>query len=195
MSEKNMDLKRIAIDEQICALLQQRKELSSLTPGFPSDETISEWAQKYGFDDTFLATFFHLMKTEKYYKSKVEPSGFRHYIPVLQTVGVGERLYTVSYIRQYENASVVQLLVDWDEQQEPYHDIRKKLDRKHVGLFIEGPYECRYNGTSGSDGHECTKFIVTPPLPDDIKGLDFVFTQYEDVFEEKPTGFAVTIHC
>jgi len=29
---------------------------------------------------------------------------------------------------------------------------------------------------------------VTPPLPEDIQGFDFVFTQYKDVFEEKPTG-------
>ncbi len=49
-------------------------------------------------------------------------------------------------------------------------------------------------GTRGSNGHERSTFIVTPPLPEDIQGFDFVFTQYEDVFEEKPTGWAVTIH-
>ncbi|WCH49730.1 hypothetical protein [Lysinibacillus sp. OF-1] len=183
-SSNSYDLKLVAIDEQIYALLQQRKEVCSHTPDFPSDEIISEWAQQYGFDHTFLAMFFHLMRREKYYNPKVEPAGFRHYIPVLQTVEKGGRLYTLSSIRQYENASIVQLLVDWDEQQEPEQTIQ----------LIDESYECQIRGTRGSNGHESSTFIVTPPLPEDIQGFDFVFTQYEDVFEEKPTGWAVTIH-
>jgi hypothetical protein len=190
---KYNDSRLILIDEQICALLKQRKAQSSHTSGFPSDDTISEWAQRYGFDDTYLAMFFQLMKSEKYYTPKVEPTGFRHYIPVLKTVEKKERLYTVSYIRQYDNASVVQLLIDWDEQQEPQLTIQQKLERNHLGLFIDASYECRSKGTSGTNGHESSTYVVTPPLPDDIRGFHFVFTEYEDVFEEKPTGWAVTI--
>ncbi|MBX8945585.1 hypothetical protein RKS58_11240 [Lysinibacillus capsici] len=196
MSEQHSkynDSRLVTIDEQICTLLQQRKEQAALTPGLPSDDTISKWAQQYGFDDTFLALFFQLIKSEKYYTSKVEPSGFRHYIPVLKTVTKGERLYTVSYVRQYDNASVVQLLIDWDEQQEPQLTIQQKLERKHFGLYIDASYECRSKGTGGSNGHESSTYVVTPPLPDDLRGLHFVFTEYEDAFEEKPTGWAITI--
>lgn len=196
MSEQHSkynDSRLVTIDEQICALLQQRKEQAAHTPGLPSDDTISKWAQQYGFDDTFLALFFQLIKSEKYYTSKVEPSGFRHYIPVLKTVEKGERLYTVSYVRQYDNASVVQLLIDWDEQQEPQLTIQQKLQRNHFGLYIDASYECRTKGTGGSNGHESSTYVVTPPLPDDLRGLHFVFTEYEDAFEEKPTGWAVTI--
>jgi len=196
MSEQHSkynDSRLVTIDEQICTLLQQRKEQAALTPGLPSDDTISKWAQQYGFDDTFLALFFQLIKSEKYYTSKVEPSGFRHYIPVLKTVEKGERLYTVSYVRQYDNASVVQLLIDWDEQQEPQLTIQQKLERKHFGLYIDASYECRSKGTGGSNGHESSTYVVTPPLPDDLRGLHFVFTEYEDAFEEKPTGWGITI--
>ncbi|WP_312128852.1 hypothetical protein [Lysinibacillus capsici] len=196
MSEQHSkynDSRLVTIDEQICALLQQRKEQAAHTPGLPSDDTISKWAQQYGFDDTFLALFFQLIKSEKYYTSKVEPSGFRHYIPVLKTVEKGERLYTVSYVRQYDNASVVKLLIDWDEQQEPQLTIQQKLQRNHFGLYIDVSYECRTKGTGGSNGHESSTYVVTPPLPDDLRGLHFVFTEYEDAFEEKPTGWAVTI--
>lgn len=196
MSEQHSkynDSRLATIDEQICALLQQRKEQAAHDPGLPSDDTISKWAQQYGFDDTFLALIFQLIKSEKYYTSKVEPSGFRHYIPVLKTVEKGERLYTVSYVRQYDNASVVQLLIDWDEQQEPQLTIQQKLQRKHFGLYIDASYECRSKGTGGSNGHESSTYVVTPPLPDDLRGLHFVFTEYEDAFEEKPTGWAITI--
>ncbi|MFL1998741.1 hypothetical protein VYF65_004543 [Lysinibacillus irui] len=196
MPSKGYDDPRLEeIDEQICVLLQLRKEQFSHTPGFPTDETISEWAQRYGLDDLFLTMLFSLIRSEKYYQSKVEPTGFLQYIPVLQTVEAGERLYTVSYIRQYKNASVVQLLIDWDAQQDATQRIHEKLDCKYLKLFIDDHYECRNTGASGSDGHESNKFVVTPPLPDDIQGLDFVFTEYHDVFEEKPTGFTVTMHC
>ena len=34
----------ILIDEQICALLKQRKDVSNDNPSFPSDDVISNWA-------------------------------------------------------------------------------------------------------------------------------------------------------
>ncbi|KOY83492.1 hypothetical protein I6G82_07095 [Lysinibacillus macroides] len=169
-----------AIDEQICVHLQQRKELVSHKPRFPSDETIREWTQQYGFEETFLARIFSWLRSEKYYQPHVEPTDFHRYFPVLQSVDINKRLYTVSVIRQYHHASVGQLLVDGDALQEPVQDIREKLKRHHFGSFI-------------SDHYECHTFIVTPPLPDHIEGLDFIFTEYKDVFEEPSTGFEVTI--
>ncbi|WP_445480593.1 hypothetical protein ACULLL_10775 [Lysinibacillus irui] len=195
MPSKGYDPRLEALDEQICVLLQQRKEQFRHTLGFPTDETILEWAQKYGFNDLFLAMIFSLMRSEKYYESKVEPTGFRQCIPVLQTVEAGEQLYTVSYIRQYENASVVQLLIDWDVQQDATQHILGMLERECLGLFIDDHDECRNTGASGSDGHESNKFVVTPLIPDDIQGLDFVFTEYHDVFEGKSTRYTVTMHC
>lgn len=187
--------KRLAIDEQICALLFQRKELSAHTKDSPTDEMMKEWAQKYGLDDTYLAMIFSVVKSEKYYQSRVEPVGFRHYIPVLQSQEVGDRIYTISYVRQYENASVVQLLIDWDYEEDSYQDIRQRLNRNYLGLFIDHHYKCQHEGASGSDGHVSNRYVVTPPLPNDIQGFSFIFTEYKDVFEEKPTGFTVTMHC
>ncbi|MCR8852577.1 hypothetical protein [Lysinibacillus fusiformis] len=187
--------KRLAIDEQICALLFQRKELSAHTKDSPTDEMMKEWAQKYGLDDTYLAMIFSVIKSEKHYQSRVEPVGFRHYIPVLQSQEVGDRIYTISYVRQYENASVVQLLIDWDYEEDSYQDIRQRLNRNYLGLFIDHHYECQHKGASGSGGHVSNRYVVTPPLPNDIQGFSFIFTEYKDVFEEKPTGLTVTMHC
>ena len=193
MNEHLATNKLHAIDEQICALLQQRKELINHKPSLPSAETIKEWAQQYGFEEAFLAMIFSWLRPEKYYQPRVEPTGFRRYLPVLQSVEINKRLYTVAVIRQYHNASVVQLLVDWDAQQAPVQDIREKLKHHHFGLFISDHYKCRNKGIKGLEGHECHTFIVTPPLPDHIEGLNFIFTEYKDVFEEQSTGFEVTI--
>lgn len=38
------DERLITIDEQICSLLKQRKDISDNNPGFPSDDVISNWA-------------------------------------------------------------------------------------------------------------------------------------------------------
>lgn len=41
------------IDEQICALIKQRKERSDNNPGFPSFEYISDWAAKFELYEDF----------------------------------------------------------------------------------------------------------------------------------------------
>lgn len=47
--------KRISsIDEQICALLKRRKDISDSNPGFPSNEYISSWAGKYDLYEDLL---------------------------------------------------------------------------------------------------------------------------------------------
>lgn len=41
------DERLYTIDEKICALLKERKELSAGDPGFPHDEAIYKWAKQY----------------------------------------------------------------------------------------------------------------------------------------------------
>ena len=36
-------------------------------------------------------------------------------------------------------------------------------------------------------------FVVTPPFPDDISGLDLLFKEYHDHFRDKPTGLEFVI--
>ncbi|MFY0518584.1 hypothetical protein [Lysinibacillus sp. UGB7] len=187
------DEQLLTIDEQICALIQQRRNLSNNNPGLPPDEAMSIWAKKYGFYEAYLASLFYMMRTENHYKPRVEPTDFRKYIPVLKSLEKDGRNYTVSFIRQYENASVVQLLVDWDATNDTPINLIQKSSRNHFELSLGEPYECRLDRSGGSTGHYSTNFVVTPPLPDDIAGLDFVFKEYSDVFGEKPTGLAIVM--
>ena len=36
-------------------------------------------------------------------------------------------------------------------------------------------------------------FVVSPPLPDNISGLNLVFKEYHSPFKDKPTGLEVEI--
>ncbi|MGE7093636.1 hypothetical protein ACQKII_19700 [Lysinibacillus sp. NPDC048646] len=181
------------IDEQICALLKERKDLSSNNPGLPPDEAISKWAKKYDFYEVYLASLFQMIRMEDYYKPRVEPTGFRKHVPVLKSIEIAERNYTVSFIRQYENASVVQLLVDWDATNDSPIHLMQKSSRNHFELLLGEQYECQRDRSGGSTGHDSSNFIVTPPLPDNIAGQEFVFKEYSDVFRETPTGLEIVI--
>lgn len=51
----------LPIDEQICALLKKRKDLSNNNPGFPSDDAISNWVIKYDLYEDYLSSFFQTL--------------------------------------------------------------------------------------------------------------------------------------
>ncbi|MGE7693939.1 hypothetical protein ACQKNC_07440 [Lysinibacillus sp. NPDC094177] len=189
------DHQLFTIDEQICTLINQRNHLSNNNPGFPPDEALARWAKKYGFYEAFLASLFGVMRTEEYYKPRVEPTDFRKHIPVLKSIEVDERFYTVTYIRQYQNASVVQLLTDWDPRQESNVHVRHNYTHNSFELFVGEEYDCWIDSGGGTNGHDSCTFIVSPPLPDNIKGLDFVFKEYSDAFGEKSTGLMITIQA
>ena len=47
-----------AIDEQICVLIKQRKDISNYNPGFPTKKLISDWSKKYNLYEEFLNGVF-----------------------------------------------------------------------------------------------------------------------------------------
>lgn len=191
-SSNNYDEQLFSIDEQICTLLKKRKELSIDHPGFPPDEVLSKWATKFDLYEEYLSSLFGTVRMYDYFKPKVEPSGFRKHLPVLKSVEVDEKLYTVTFIRQFENTSVIHLNIDWNETIDTRIDLR--LNHNHFALFIEEAYDCRNDRSSGSTGNFMHTFIVSPPLPDDISGTTLVFKEYSDVFNDKATGLEIVIH-
>ncbi|MBP1081393.1 MULTISPECIES: hypothetical protein [Bacillus] len=77
------DERILSINEQICALLKQRKEISNNNPGFPPLEEISRWAEEYGHYEELLRSIFLTLMDEDEFRPVVEPKDFRKYIPVL----------------------------------------------------------------------------------------------------------------
>ncbi len=188
------DEQLLQVDEQICALLKQRKVLSNNKPGLPPNDVLSNWAGKYDLYEEFLLHFFETMRHEHLFKSRIEPTGFRKHLSVLKAIEIDERIYSVTVIRQYENASVIQLHVDWDEPNDSRIDINNKHHLKNFELYIGEQYDCRSDRAGGSTGHYTYNFIVSPPVPDDISGLDLIFKEYSDTLKEKETGLEIVMH-
>jgi hypothetical protein len=179
-----------SIDEKICELFQKRKDLSDHNPGFPPFELISDWAKKFGLYEELLKSVFGTLRNEEQFKPIIEPKGYKKHISVLKSVEKNNRFYTVPFIRQFENASVVQLTIDWNSTTEtpgerPHHTFFE--------LFIGDKYDCRMINGSGSSGHESNHFVVSPSLPDKLSGLDLVFREFRTPFKEQPTGLEIVM--
>ncbi len=182
-----------SIDEQICHLIKQRKDLSNNNPGFPTKHLIASWSKEYNFYEDFLNSIFADFLNEDIYRPIVEPKGYLKNIPILKSFERDDKFYSVTFVRQFENASVVHLNIDSNSTD----DVSEWHQREHTHfeLSIEGEkthYDCRNDGGGGTMGHETFTFIVSPALPDDTSKFKLVFKEYKVPFQ-KPTGFEFVI--
>ena len=124
---------------------------------------------------------------EDHYEPTIEPVEFQKYLPVLKAYGDQKVLYTVTYIRQYANASVLYLHMDWEEKEDAnfYPDM--------LDLIINDAYVCRSEGGGGTTGHMSSSYIISPALPDDLTEIELVFKEAGRPFTENPTGFEFSI--
>lgn len=74
---EHYDEKIKQIDEKICELINQRKEMSNNNPGYPPFEYISNWARKFDLYEDLLKSVFSSLWNEKIYMPFVEPEQFR----------------------------------------------------------------------------------------------------------------------
>lgn len=156
------------IDEQICALLAKRKELSENNPGFPHLDRISAWCQRYKLNEDLLRRIFGYMYGEHHFLPQVEPTGFLKFVPILKSVEIDSVMYAVTHMKQYSNASVVYIETEVNTA-EPY----ARLGHAGFELFISPEYQCRSNGGYGQKKGMQHSFVVTPSLPDDMTGVEF----------------------
>ncbi len=128
----------VPIDEQICALIAKRKELSKNNPGFPPLGTISAWCQEYQLNEHVIRNVFRTLFNEHKLIADIEPDGLIKYISVLKSAEVDGTLNTVTHIKQYKNASVVYIETEVTNAQ-----LYISLQRNQFELFISPEYHCR----------------------------------------------------
>lgn len=195
MSQTNKfdDKNILAIDEQICALMKERKEILKNKTSCPSEETIAEWAKKYGLYEDQLTSIFLVIRNEKHFQPMVVPTDFQKRIPVFQYAEIEDTVYTITFISQYANSSVVHFNTD---QEECNDENEISISHDHYQFFeldLGKDFSCRDGGGSGSNGHSTHKYIITPPLPNDLSGIEFNFKEVDEPYNAEPTGFEFTI--
>ncbi|MCM3628737.1 hypothetical protein M3194_15440 [Paenibacillus glycanilyticus] len=182
------DARLFKIDEQLCALLQERREISNHNPGYPPFKSIECWADRYHLYPDLLKSLFGILMNEEEYLPVIEPSDFRKYVPVLRHVEQDNQVYTLTGIRQYENASVVNLSIHGDYRERDYEAQRKHT---HIELELGEGFRCHIDQGTSTGGDAAYGFVVSPALPDDLAGITFVFSEYERPLRRKPTGMEI----
>ncbi|MFD0050943.1 hypothetical protein ACFVHQ_16655 [Actinomycetes bacterium NPDC127524] len=188
---KYYDESIIKIDEQTCALLKKRREQSNSNPGIPAAGLLKKWASEYELYEDLLRGLFSMLRDEETFRPIVEPNQYRKLLSVLKLVEKEDSVYSVTFIKQYKNASVVNLNIDREIPSGP--DDRENRFNGLWELKINGDYYCRMTGGGGSDGHISYKFVVSPPLPDSLSGLELVFTENRNPFFDKRAGKEMSV--
>ncbi|WP_246238756.1 hypothetical protein [Paenibacillus anseongensis] len=135
-----------------------------------------------------MKSVFHVLRNEEHYKPIVEPCGFRKNIPILKYKEHEEFFYTVTSMRQYSNASLITFNIDWDVMSDLYV---KSTKTKHFELYLGEAYHCRMDSGGGSSGHLSINYVISPALPDDISGMNFVFREFNSPLKDTSTGFEI----
>lgn len=179
-----------SIDHQICSLIQHRKELSNNNPGFPPLQQIALWAKEFGLYEDFLRALFSHLRNEDRYRPYEEPDQFLKLIPILRSTERDGVVYTVTYIRQYNNASLVYVHADQDPTSVAMPRAEHRHGHRHFALSVGEEFECRNQGAGGSPEAYTYRFVVTPALPDTLYGIGITLYELKSPFGD-PTGFEV----
>jgi len=159
------------IDEEICALLAKRKEISQDNPGFPQPDSITAWSQQYGLNEDMMRIFFGTMYNERRFLEHVVPTEFLKFVPILKSVEIDGVLYAITHMKQYSNASVIYIEIEVNIA-EPY----VRLGHAGFELFISPEYQCQPDRGCGHSKGMQHSFVVSPPLPDDVTAVEFCLT-------------------
>ncbi|MCY0875359.1 MAG: hypothetical protein OWT28_03665 [Firmicutes bacterium] len=162
-----------AIDEKLCEFIAKRKTLSHGNPGYPPMAQVETWAVQFGLYENYLHSLFHVLLNEDIHRPRVEPAEYLGMIPVLRLAETEGRVFLVSYLRQYQNATVLHLEIE-DFVEEP--STEKPHGHVEWSVSISPEYESYWAGGGGSHNRWSHKFVVTPSLPDDVSHICFAFT-------------------
>lgn len=138
---------------------------------FPPDKVISSLADQFGFRKEHVESFFTTIEMENRFTPDVVPIEFKKYVPLLKSYEKEDVMYTVTYIRQYSNASVLYLDIDWEENTA----FESNDGPDFFELSIDDTYICRLETGGGARGHMSFNYIISLPLPDDLTGIEFFF--------------------
>ena len=178
-----------SIDEKICDLLNQRKNYAGKKMSFPPDKVISSLADQFGFREEYIESFFTTIEMENSFTPDIVPIEFKKYVPLLKAYEKEEVMYTVTFIRQYSNASVLYLNIDWEENAA----FESNNGPDFFELSIDDTYICRSETGGGTTGHMSFNYIISPALPDDLTGIEFLFKEPGWPFKKEFTGFEFAI--
>ncbi|AEW07021.1 hypothetical protein Sulac_3593 (plasmid) [Sulfobacillus acidophilus DSM 10332] len=152
-----------SIDMATARLLKRRQKISHDLPGLPPKALVAQWAEQcqvsaHDLERVFV-TLYHLSES----RHRVRPEGFRAFIPLARSRSQDGATYTILSLRQYDNASVVRVTVE----------VENNAPATMPGLMLDldAPFRAWSTHGGGSQSWIQQDFVVAPPLPDNVDGI------------------------
>lgn len=159
------------IDEQLISLIAARQSLTKGKRSTPSYEQIKDWAQVYGVDEAEIGSLFHQLQSSSRPSFPNKLGQLLNVVPIMKKSTVDSCEYVLTHAMQHEYASIVfiEIKLLQDEKASEIH-LKPNLT---LEVTSEQPYSVRrYSGRGGGSKTEL-QFMISPPLPERIDGVEF----------------------
>lgn len=168
-NEYNDDVKRI--DEQILALIQERKALTGKKRMTPDSELLQEWTDRFEMDTSQIVMYIHSLNAavprRQYWE---EPGILVGVLPIVKRTIIEDIEYTLTHAMQYEKLSIVTVEIKYLKEEKDRIELRVALT---LEISSETDYETQQFGGYSGGADTKMQFLVSPPLPTNLEALKF----------------------
>ncbi|MRN55564.1 hypothetical protein [Paenibacillus monticola] len=168
------------IDEQILGLIQQRKAISGGKRLFPEQEVLEQWAAKFDLElnqiSLILSSLNEGLPRRHFWD---EPGLLLGVLPIMKRIVTEDFEYVLSHAMQHEKLSIVTLEIKYLKETTDQVHIRPTLD---LVVLSDTEYEVTRNHGHGGGGQIQMRFMVSPPLPNDLTSVEFSLVPGSDRF-------------
>lgn len=142
---------------------------------FPPYELLEKWAKEYKLDIPQISWLFHSVNNGSTPFRPDEPGELLTVLPIIKKSVVGDFEYVLTHSMQYENASLITLEIKQLNEDVEVGHLLPQLILESISPIN---YNVHRNGSRGGDGQTQVSFLVSPRLPEDLKGISFSLIPY-----------------
>lgn len=154
-----------SIDQEICALIQKRKQVSNEQPTSPSPEKLNEWAHTYELEREMLNALFSTIESEGDFKPIVKPKGYLGTVPLSFMYEENEVIYSLTAIQSYKNASVLFFQVASNPQK---CNLQETMSVFELNVLGTKAYVTQLTEGSGGDAMFNHRYVISPAIKEDV---------------------------
>ena len=172
-----------ALDEQIIVLSVKRRQLSQGVRLYPAEETIEAWAKQYELEPMQIHHLLHQLQDQNQMNRVVEegPGELRNVLPILKQSVVEDCQYKLTHAMQHEHASI--LYVDIQYLDRERHDLHLIPHLMLEIISASQQYTISRHGSRGGGLQTEMQFLVSPPIPDSLDGVEFSLIPSKEDFD------------
>lgn len=168
-NEYNDEVKNI--DEQILELIQQRRAITGNKHFFPESKQLEEWTSRFEMDTTQIAQYLHSVNGAiSRRKLSEEPGSLLGVLPIVKRTIFEDCEYILTHAMQYEAFSIVTVEIKYIKEAVGNVHLRTALK---LEIRSETAYEVQQYGGHGGGVHTQIKFLISPPLPEQLDAIEF----------------------